>query len=51
MKRVVTDLGFFEITEQGFLLKEYAPGVTIEEIMAKTEGRLEIAADVKEMEF
>ncbi|MNS38018.1 putative succinyl-CoA:3-ketoacid coenzyme A transferase subunit B [compost metagenome] len=51
VKRVVTDLGFFEITEQGFLLKEYAPGVTIEEIMAKTEGRLEIAADVKEMEF
>ncbi|MNU16989.1 putative succinyl-CoA:3-ketoacid coenzyme A transferase subunit B [compost metagenome] len=51
VKRVVTDLGFFEITEQGFLLKEYAPGVTVEEIKAKTEGRLEIAADVKEMEF
>jgi 3-oxoacid CoA-transferase subunit B len=51
VKRVVTDLGFFEITENGFLLKEYAPGVTIEEIKAKTEGRLEIATDVKEMEF
>ncbi|WP_129021403.1 MULTISPECIES: CoA transferase subunit B [Edaphocola] len=51
VKRVVTDLGFFEITENGFLLKEYAPGVTIEDIKAKTEGRLEIAADVKEMEF
>lgn len=51
VKRVVTDLGFFEITENGFLLKEYAPGVTIEDIKAKTEGRLEIAEDVKEMEF
>lgn len=51
VKRVVTDLGFFEVTENGFLLKEYAPGVTVEEIKAKTEGRLEIAADVKEMEF
>lgn len=51
VKRVVTDLGFFEITENCFLLKEYAPGVTIEDIKAKTEGRLEVAADVKEMEF
>ena len=51
VQRVVTDLGFFEITDKGFLLKEYAPGVTVEEIKAKTEGRLEIASDVKEMEF
>lgn len=51
VQRVVTDLGFFEVTENGFLLKEYAPGVTIEEIKAKTEGRLEIAADVMEMSF
>ncbi|RQO30884.1 succinyl-CoA--3-ketoacid-CoA transferase [Taibaiella sp. KBW10] len=50
VQRVVTDLGFFEITPEGFVLKEYAPGVTIEEIKAKTEGRLVIAADVKEME-
>lgn len=50
VKRVVTDLGFFEITEDGFLLKEYAPGVSIEEIKAKTEGRLVIADDVKEMD-
>lgn len=51
VKRVVTDLGFFEVNENGFLLKEYAPGVTIEEIKSKTEGRLEIAPDVKEMTF
>ncbi|RYD99095.1 MAG: CoA transferase subunit B [Sphingobacteriales bacterium] len=49
VKRVVTDLGYFEITPEGFLLKEYAPGVTVEEIKAKTAGRLVIAADVKEM--
>lgn len=51
VKRVVTDLGFFEVNDNGFLLKEYAPGVTIEEIKSKTEGRLEIAPDVKEMTF
>lgn len=51
IKRVVTDLGFFEITPEGFLLTEYAPGVSIDEIKAKTEGRLVISADVKEMTF
>lgn len=51
VKRVVTDLGYFEITPDGFLLKEYAPGVTIEEIKNKTAGRLVIAEDVKEMTF
>ncbi len=49
VKRVVTDLGYFEIVPEGFLLKEYAPGVTVEEIKAKTAGRLVIAEDVKEM--
>lgn len=51
VKRVVTDLGYFEITDQGFVLKEYAPGVTIEEIKSKTAGRLVVAEDVKEMTF
>jgi len=51
IKKVVTDLGFFEINADGFLCKEYAPGVTIEEIIAKTEGRLVMADDVKEMTF
>lgn len=51
VKKVVTDLGVFEITEDGFLCTEYAPGVSIEEIKEKTAGRLLIADDVKEMEF
>lgn len=51
VKRVVTDLGYFEITENGFLLKEYAPGVSVEEIRSKTAGRLVVSDDVKEMSF
>src|SRR5690606_34550120 len=39
VQRIVTDLGYFEVTDQGFLLKEYAPGVSIDEIKAKTLGR------------
>lgn len=49
VKKVVTDLGVFEITPEGFLCTEYAPGVTIEEIKAKTSGRLTISPDVKEV--
>jgi 3-oxoacid CoA-transferase subunit B len=44
-------LGYFEIADEGFVLKEYAPGVTIDEIKAKTAGRLVVAEDVKEMTF
>lgn len=51
IKKVVTDLGFFEITPDGFLCKEYAPGVSKEEIKSKTEGRLVFADDIKEMSF
>lgn len=49
VKKIVTELGFFELTSEGFVLKEYAPGVSIEEIKAATAGRLVIADDVKEM--
>jgi 3-oxoacid CoA-transferase subunit B len=51
VKKVVTDLGVFEITPEGFLCLEYAPGVSIEEIKSKTAGRLIIADDVKEIEL
>lgn len=51
ISKVVTDLGVFEINDDGFRCVEYAPGVTIEEIKAKTEGRLTIADDVKEVQI
>lgn len=51
VKKVVTDLGVFDITPDGFRCLEHAPGVTIDEIKAKTAGRLVIADDVKEMTF
>lgn len=51
VKKIVSDLGVFDVTENGFVCIEYAPGVTIEEIKAKTAGRLSIADNVKEMSF
>lgn len=49
VKKVVTDLGVFSITDQGFRCDEIAPGVTVEEVKAKTAGRLVFADDLKEV--
>jgi 3-oxoacid CoA-transferase subunit B len=46
VKKVVTELGFFDITDRGFELKGIAPGVTVDEIVAKTEGRLVVEGDI-----
>ena len=49
VRKVVTDLAVIDITPDGFVLKETAPGISVEEIKAKTLGRLIVAEDVKEM--
>jgi 3-oxoacid CoA-transferase subunit B len=49
VKKVVTDLGVFDITKDGFVCVEYAPGVTLDEIKAKTAGRLILSDNVKEI--
>lgn len=51
VKKVVTELGVFEITERGFELKEIAPNVTIDEIKAKTEGRLVVEGNIPEIQI
>ena len=51
VKKVVTDLAVIDITPNGFLLKETAPGVSIEEIKFKTSGKLIINDNVKEMKI
>lgn len=49
VKKVVTELAVIDITPGGFLLKEVAPGVSVEEVKAKTAGKLLIDENVKEM--
>ena len=51
IKRICTDLGFFEIKDGAFHLIERAPGVTVEEIRAKTAGKLVASDDAPEMVF
>jgi 3-oxoacid CoA-transferase subunit B len=49
VRKVVTDLAVLEVTTDGFQLLERAPGVTVEEIRAKTAGRLVVEGEVREM--
>jgi len=43
---VVTELAVLEPTEAGLVLKELAPGVTVEQVIAATEATLIIPANV-----
>ena len=48
---IVTDLAVIEVTKEGLLLKEIAPGWGVEEVQALTEPKLMVAEDLKEMEL
>ncbi|MGC6532217.1 MAG: 3-oxoacid CoA-transferase subunit B [Flavobacteriales bacterium] len=50
VKKIVTDLAVLEVDAQrGFILLERAPGVSIEEIVSKTAGRLVVEGEIPEM--
>jgi 3-oxoacid CoA-transferase subunit B len=49
VKKIVSDLGVFDVTPNGFVCIEHAPGVSLDEIRSKTAGKLTIADNVKEM--
>ena len=48
---IVTELGVMEITEDGILLTEIAPDVTVEQIQEVTEAKLIISKNLKTMEI
>ena len=51
VKKIVTELAVLDITAHGFTLLERAPGVTVDEIISKTAGRLTVAGEIPEMQF
>ncbi len=51
VKKVVTELAVLEIKDNKFHLIERAPGVSVEEIIAKTEGDLVVPDFVPEMQL
>lgn len=51
VRKIVSDLAVLDITPDGFHLLERAPGVSVEEIVAKTAGKLIVPDHVPEMSF
>jgi len=49
VKKVFTNLSVIDVTPQGFVLREVAPGLTAEDVQSVTEAKLIIAEDLKEM--
>ena len=52
VKKIVTELGVFDVLPQGgFKLLERAPGVTVDEIIKATAGKLIIEGEVPEIQL
>ena len=49
VKKIVTNLAVLEVTKDGFKLVERAPGISVEDIIKATEGKLIIEGDIPEM--
>lgn len=49
VKKIVTNLTVLEVVPEGFKLLERAPGITVEEIVAATEGNLIVEGEIPEM--
>jgi 3-oxoacid CoA-transferase subunit B len=49
VKKIVTEIAVLEITAQGFKLLERAAGVSVEEIITKTAGKLIVEGEIPEI--
>lgn len=48
---IVTELALIEVAQSGLILREIAPNITIDEVMAKTEAKLIVPDGIKTMEI
>ena len=51
VKKIVTELAVLDVTSEGFVLLERAPGMSVQEIKEKTAGKLVVNGDVPEMKL
>ncbi|MFC7882253.1 CoA transferase subunit B [Streptomyces sp. NPDC057376] len=47
VNRIITDLGVLDVTDDGLVLVECAPGVSVDEITARTDAKLTVSEDLK----
>ena len=48
---IVTNLAVLEVTDAGLMLREVAPGVTVDEVERATGAKLQVPRDVKEIDL
>ncbi len=51
VKKIITDLAVMDVTPEGFKLLEKAPGVSVNQIIQCTAGKLIIDGDIPDMSF
>jgi 3-oxoacid CoA-transferase subunit B len=49
VKKIVTELAVIDVTPEGLVLRETAPGVTAEQVQKATDAKLRVAPDLKTM--
>ncbi|MFO0742331.1 MAG: CoA transferase subunit B [Labilithrix sp.] len=49
--RIITDLACIDVTPDGLILREVAPGVSARDVQSKTEPTLKVPADLAEMKL
>ena len=51
VKKIISELAVIDVTSQGLVLRERAPGITVDAIRSATAARLTIPDDVPEIHF
>ena len=49
VQRIITDIAVMDVTTEGLLLVETAPGVTVDDVLGATEAEMNIAPELKQV--
>lgn len=50
VKKIISDLAILDVTSEGFVLRERAPGIEVNEIKIKTTGKLIVEGEIPEIQ-